>query len=585
MTTSIKKPIFGFFGRKSSPATRQPRARRRRQFCVVEGLEERVLQAGPPTVFMVNNTSNNAALVGSLPFEIKKADANPNPAGSLIEFNDNVFKATTPRTITLASTLALTETTGPLVIDGPGASIVTISGNNAVQVFSVATGVTASLSGLTISEGSSTNANEGGGGIDNAGTLTVANSTIEHNSADYGGGIDNDGTLTVTDSTIEHNSAFEGGGIQNDGTLTVSNSTIELNTAAGGFGGGGIFNDGTLTVTGSIIESNSASVDGGGILNDAFGNVSGTLTVTNSTIENNTAVEAGGGIENAGTVNVFQSTIAGNSAVEGSGIDTEGGTLTVIGSTIANNLEALDGGGILIGQSTVLLVNSTIAHDSASRFGGGIAILSNHGSLLAVNCTIAYNTVSSAGAGGGLYVSPGVTTTLENTIVADNTMPSEFSLHPGLAPIPLQLANDIVLAAGANNVSGSYNLVGAAGTFGGTGGSGGLTNGVDGNQVGVQALLGPLASNGGPTQTIALLAGSPAIDAGNVALAHYDVTVAETLTFDGHTTTIFLTRQINLTTDQRGTGFPRTHNRTVDIGAFEVQPKIIIHPPGGPILG
>ncbi len=504
---------------------------------MLEGLEERVLQA---TVFVVTNASGNPALVGSLPFEIKKADANANPAGSLIEFKANFFKATTPRTITLASTLALTETNGPEVIDGPGASIVTISGHNAVEVFSVATGVTASLSGLTISGGNAANAVEDGGGIRN------------------------DGTLTVTNSTIENNSAYVGGGIYNDGTLTVTDSTIEFNTAAGGNGGGGIFNGGTLTVTGSIIESNSAGGFGGGGI---FNYVSGTLTVTNSSIESNTATEDGGGILNAGTVTVLQSTIAGNSAVEGSGINTEGGTLTVSGSTIANNRQALDGGGIQIFGGTVYLVNSTIADNSASRFGGGIAILSNHGDLLALSCTIAYNTVSSSGAGGGLYVTQ-FATNLDNTIVADNTMPVEvvgYNPLPGIdhSSFAIQVPSDIFLAAGATNVSGSYNLIG--GFAGGTGDSGGLTNGTDGNQVGVNPLLGPLANNGGPTETIALLAGSPAIDRGNYNLV---------LNFAG----------LYGPDDQRGTGFPRTHHGTVDIGAFEVQPVIILHPPGGPIL-
>jgi len=216
----------------------------------------------------------------------------------------------------------------------------------------------------------------------------------------------------------------------------------------------------------------------------------------------------------------------------------------------------------------VILANSTIAGNSASVFGGGIEN-GNGGSLLTVNCTIAYNTLSAAGAGAGLYVDAGATTTLENTIVADNTLPVEFTFH-GFTET-FQFTSDIVLAAGANNVAGSYNLIGGSG-FAVTGGSGGLTNGTDGNHVGVNPLLGPLADNGGPTQTIALLAGSPAIDAGNVGVAHYDVRVDETLTFDGHTTTIVLTLQINLTTDQRGTGFERTHNGTVDIGAFEVQP-------------
>ena len=115
--------------------------------------------------------------------------------------------------------------------------------------------------------------------------------------------------------------------------------------------------------------------------------------------------------------------------------------------------------------------------------------------------------------------------TLDNTIVAGN-----FRGAPGGA------ADDI---AGTVNAASSFNLIG-------TGGAGGLTNGVNGNQVGVTNLgLGALANNGGPTMTIALLAGSPAIDHGS-----------NTFVVAGET-------------DQRG--LARIVNGTVDIGAFEVQ--------------
>ncbi len=97
------------------------------------------------------------------------------------------------------------------------------------------------------------------------------------------------------------------------------------------------------------------------------------------------------------------------------------------------------------------------------------------------------------------------------------------------------------------SLAGAYNLIG-------TGGSGGLTN-TNGNQVGVvDPDLGPLAYYGGPTQTIALLPGSPAIDAGSNALA-VDPSTGQPLT-----------------TDQRGPGFVRIYNGTVDIGAYEFLP-------------
>ena len=176
------------------------------------------------------------------------------------------------------------------------------------------------------------------------------------------------------------------------------------------------------------------------------------------------------------------------------------------------------------------VINSTIADNSADT-GGGIA---SESSLTTVNSTIAYNDVTSVGVGGGLDVIAG-TAILDNTIVALNTIGTGSTAS----------ASDI---AGTAATASAYNLIG-------TGGSGGLTNGTNGNQVGVaNPGLGPLADNGGPTQTIALVTGSPAIDTGNNALA-VDPTTGQPLA-----------------TDQRGPGFVRIVNGTVDIGAYEFTP-------------
>src|SRR5208337_428619 len=148
--------------------------------------------------------------------------------------------------------------------------------------------------------------------------------------------------------------------------------------------------------------------------------------------------------------------------------------------------------------------------------GGGIA---NSGTVTVTNSTIAYN---AGDFGSGLAVYSG-TATLFNTIVALN-IGSDISVYDGYGTV---------------SASSAYNLIG-------TGGSGGLTNGVNGNQVGVaNPGLGPLVSYGGPTETIALLSGSPAIDKGSNALA------------------IDLTTGQPLTTDQRGPGFVRIFNGTV----------------------
>ena len=132
----------------------------------------------------------------------------------------------------------------------------TISGGG--PVISVASGVTATLDGLTISGGSAIG---DGGGVDNAGILTICNAAITDNSASgNGGGVENaaGATLNVLDSTISSNCATgSGGGIDNQGMLTaLVNSTIADNSAAAG---GGISDEGSLTVVNTTVAYNTAS--------------------------------------------------------------------------------------------------------------------------------------------------------------------------------------------------------------------------------------------------------------------------------------------------------------------------------------
>ncbi len=209
----------------------------------------------------------------------------------------------------------------------------TLNGQKAGAVVTVASGVTATIGGVTITGG---NAPSAGGGIYNSGTLTLTDSTISSNTAPSGGGIfNNSGTLTVSDSTVSGNTAGAGGGIFNAGTLTVSNSTVSGNTASGG-AGGGIFNGGTLTVSNSTVSGNTASGGAGGGISNSYG----TLTVSNSTVSGNTASGgSGGGIHNLyGTLTVSNSTVSGNTAGAGGGIFNDiSGTLTVVGSILADS--------------------------------------------------------------------------------------------------------------------------------------------------------------------------------------------------------------------------------------------------------
>jgi hypothetical protein len=254
------------------------------------------------------------------------------------------------------------------------------------------------------------------------------------------------------------------------------------------------------------------------------------------------------------TLAIIGLTITGGNAASGAGV-LNNGTLSVVNSTLTGNTATSDGGGI--GNSatatSLTLINTTISGNNANGSGGGVVVLA--GTMTSINSTITNNFAdadnNSSGTGGGISAQAG-TTTLKNTIVAGNFNEDGAS----------DAADDI---GGTVDAASSFNLIG-------TGGAGGLTNGGNGNQVGVaNAGLGPLANNGGTTQTHALLSTSAAIEAGsnaNLPTDAFDVdgdlNTAETLPFD-----------------QRGTGFPRVADsadanltQTVDIGAYESHPTI-----------
>jgi hypothetical protein len=298
--------------------------------------------------------------------------------------------------------------------------------------------------------------------------------TLDGNNASGVLSVDSGVQATLENLTITHGNAdtSDGGGIYNRGTLTLSHSTLSANYAI--FFGGAIYNSsvGMLTVSNSTLSANSASFDS---IHNA-----GTLTVANSTISAN----SGGGFTNdAGTLTVANSTISANS---GGGFANRG-TLTVTNSTISADSDT----GIF-NSGTLTVSNSTLSGNS----GSGI---DNRGTL-----TVSNSTISSNSFGGGIYSSIFGTLHLQNTIVAGN----QAGGGPGVGP-------DI---NGPVDGSSSYNLVGD-----GTGLSC-ISNGSNGNQIGTPAspidpLLAPLGDYGGPTQTMPLLPGSPALNAGDPAQA------------------------------------------------------------------
>jgi hypothetical protein len=469
---------------------RQPRGRRtanqmaRLQRATMEVLELRQLLS----VVTVTDTSSSVTDPHSLPYAIANAQSN-----ETINFD---LPGTAPWVISLNAPLVISRNN--VTIDGPGAGSLTIQGDGHDPVVELArmSGYTsysfysATISGVTITGGS--NASYSGGGIVNYGVLTLNNSTVSGNSAAYGGGIYNGDILFLNGDTIADNTASaDGGAIDNSGQLTVSNSYFYGNMAVNG---GAIENGAFLTIDNSKFAGDMASGDGGEIYNNGMGSIS------NSTISGASAGGRGGGIFNYGIVSVIDSTISGNTAAESGGGIFDYGSTTLINSTLADN------------QST-------------GGVGGGVDVeaIAN---LTATNTTIADN---SATAGGGIDVAVGGEAVINNTIVAGNTV------------VHTSTASDV---AGSLDPSSGYNLIG-------TGGAGGLVNHSDGNTVNValvNADLGPLQNNNGPTETIALGANSIAINAGSNALA-YDA--------NGDP----------LVTDQRG--YYRVFGASVDIGAYE----------------
>lgn len=222
--------------------------------------------------FTVSNNSDSGS--GSLRQAI--LDAANAPGTDTIVFDSSLSGAT------------ITLTTGELTIgsdltiDASAlASPVTISGNNASRVFSIASGATVSLTGLIITQGRAS----GGGGIRNNGTLSITRCRITSNvSSDVGGGISNDlGTVTISESDISSNSATAGAGIFSSGTLTIDSSNISGNTTNGASSGGGLYLQADATIRNSTISGN----DSGSAAAILMLNASSVFTLENCTITGN----------------------------------------------------------------------------------------------------------------------------------------------------------------------------------------------------------------------------------------------------------------------------------------------------------
>jgi len=334
--------------------------------------------------------------------------------------------------------------------------------------------------------------------------LTLQNGDTRTTSFKEGGAmyLHNNVTTMIVDCRVISNFSGANGAIENRGTLIITGSVLSGNQtipASGNVVGGAMHNAGTLTMANCTIDNNSVRGEGGGIATST-GFVA-IVTITGCTFSNNAAVVTGGGLGNGGAISTTSNQ----------------GTINITNCTFANNRADNHGGA---------------AFFSTPGGGTGNATLSN----VTITANTADHDNSGSGTGGGIAQNT-ASVTLRNTIVSGN-----FN--------SINTVRDD--CSGAVNAASSFNFIGV------DTGLTGITHGANSNQIGtagtpIDALLGVLANNGGPTQTCQPAGSSPVLDKGKVFAS--------------------------ATIDQRGAGFARTVDLAgianasggdgTDIGAYE----------------
>ncbi len=368
-------------------------------------------------------------------------------------------------------------------------------------------------------------AGDDGGAIEPAGGVTVIieDSIISNNHADSrGGGIYARGQdavldtiVTISGSTFEGNSTDDDGGGVHAGSsvqITIDDSLFTGNTSASR--GAAIrlsFADepdeeSTAVIRNTMIFGNSSTDDAGGIY---IGQLFDTL-MENVTVTENMAGDGGGGIriQAFGPLTIVDSTISNNtSGGFGAGFhNISGSSVTAERVTVANNSAGGGGGAMDTTGSAVTFLNSTISGNTAASVGGGLYLELDPTDPIMYTHSLRGTTVfnnSSGGYGGGIYIGYYSSPSIAGSVISGNSA---------------ALAPDIYRDYGAFDIS--YSLVGdSSGSI--------LTESPldpNGNIIGgpvggaVNAMLGALADNGGPTLTHLPLAGSPVIDAGDPAV-------------------------------------------------------------------
>ncbi len=440
-----------------------------------------------PSTFTVTN------LLDTGPGSLREAvtAANANPGADVINF------ATTG---TIALTSGELDITDSLSINGPGINSLTVSGNNSSRVFGLGGNPTVVIAGLTVANGLA-NGSPGGGIYDAGGTLTLDHVTLSGNEA------------YATDAAYQ---GVGGGLYVAGGVVYVNQSTLYGNAAVGGSSSynssgtppsGGSAAGGGLYVAGGMVYVNQSTLSGNG----AYGGTGNSANACSGISASDGGQAEGGGLYvSGGTVSIDNSTFSSNWASGGNGGSGDGcadAPSPMNSGVPGGNGGFAAGGAIRFVWGTVVVRHSTLSGNGVNGGAGGAGFIE-------FNAPPGGNGV---GIGGG--ISGGLQ--MYDTILAGNTT---SDVAPDLDGTLTSLGHNLI----GNSAWGS----GFAAT----------------DLLNVNPQLGALQNNGGPTQTMALLAGSPAINAG-------DNTGAPAF-------------------DQRGPGFARIVGGTIDIGAFEVQTAV-----------
>jgi len=488
-------------------------------------------------------TNNNDSGAGSLRDAV--AQANVAAGAPMITFAPAV-------TGTILLTSGQINVNQAMTIAGPGAATLTIDANASSRIFSIfqtdpacpaldGPDYTVSISGLRLTNAQRHSSN-GAGAIFTEHSLSLDSVQIDNSIAGSGGGLyfqlQYPGqTLAITNSQFLNNKAQPIGPsatTDSGGALAIFEKCAVHTSPV------------TVNITGSVFSGNQSLPTtlngfGGAIAADSVADI----TITDSRITGNavilpsppvvTQIYRGGGIyAHAKSLTVVRTEISGNSLVDATGADLSRGG----GVHLFNNASDLQGAGNVFAAT---FVNSTISGNTSPATAGGVFVVSNV-ALELDNSTVAENSAAVNRTGGVLFTTSATvpptagnadapTFKLVSSIVA-NSQVAVTDLATNLATMPtfnVDSTNSLI-----ENICPSPSCV--------------ITVTGTGNLTAIDPMLGPLTNNGGPTQTQALLAGSPAIDTGS--------------------------NPLSLTTDQRGAGFPRVVGAAADMGAYEFAPSV-----------